>query len=237
MRPTRTMLPVEGSLRAGGGARGNAHMFRDRADAAARLARRLDHLRAQRPLVLAVPRGGVPIGRIVADALGGQLDLVLVHKLGAPENPEFAVGAVGEDGDVLLNDGGGGNRVPSEYIEREAEAQLDMLRRRRRRYSPVCPPLDPAGRTAIVVDDGAATGSTLLAGLRLVAAKRPARLVVALGVAPADTVARLGEIADEVICLEVPRLFFALGRYYRRFDPVSDDEVVAALGAHGEPQA
>jgi len=206
-------------------------MFRDRADAAARIAERLSHLRGTHPLVLAVPRGGVPMGAIVADALEGELDVVLVRKLGAPGNPEFAVGAIGEDGTVQLNEDVPPAALPPGYLERESDAQRETLRRRRRLYSPVHPPIDPAGRTVIVVDDGAATGSTLLAAVRVVRTRQPRRLVVALGVAPRDTLARLAEAADEVVSVETPRSFFAVGQFYRDFSPVSDNEVIEVLRA------
>lgn len=207
-------------------------MLSDRDDAAERLARRLDHLQGQEPLVLAVPRGGVPMGRVIADALGGDLDVVLVHKLGAPGNPEYAVGAIDEYGNVELRGGGSLDRDPR--LRAEVDEQLARLRERRRRYSPVRPPIDPAGRVVVLVDDGAATGATLMAAVRLVRAKRPARIVVALGVAPPDTAERLHEVADEVVCLETPRLFAAVGQFFERFDQVSDDEVVALLSAQDD---
>ena len=206
-------------------------MFRDRADAASRIAVRLAHLRGTRPLVLAVPRGGVPMGALVAEALDGDLDVVLVRKLGAPGNPEYAVGAVGEDGEIQLNEDVDPDDLPPGYLEREAAAQLDTLRRRRRLYSPVRPPLDPAGRTVIVVDDGVATGSTLLAALRAVRARGPSHLVAAVGVAPRDAASTLEAAADEVVCVETPRSFFAVGQFYRDFSPVEDDDVIAILRA------
>lgn len=204
-------------------------MLRDRGDAAERLARRLAHLCGEAPLVLAVPRGGVPMGRVIADALGGELDVVLVHKLGAPDHPEYAVGAIDEDGHVDLR--GGGSLDSDPRLRAEADEQLALLQRRRGRYSPVRPPLDPAARVVVIVDDGAATGATLMAAVRLVRAKGPARIVVALGVAPPETVERLHEVADEVVCLETPPTFAAVGQFFERFDQVSDDEVVALLSA------
>ncbi|MEX1082667.1 MAG: phosphoribosyltransferase family protein [Halofilum sp. (in: g-proteobacteria)] len=203
-------------------------MLRDREDAARQLAQRLAHLRGQAPLVLAVPRGGVPMGRIVADELGGELDVVLVHKLGAPGNPEYAIGAIDEDGAVELRSGKSLDADPA--LRAEAARQLERLRERRARYSPIRPPIDPADRTVIVVDDGAATGATLLAALRLVRAKAPARLVVAVGVAPSDTVARLEREVDEVVCLEAPVDFGAVGQFFQRFDQVEDEQVVELLG-------
>lgn len=204
-------------------------MFRNREDAANQLAERLSHLRGQSPLVLAVPRGGAPMGRIIADALGGELDVVLVHKLGAPGNPEFAIGAIDENGEAEQRSGQSLDADPS--LRAEADRQLERLRERRARYSPVRPPIDPAGRAVVVVDDGAATGATLLAALRLVRAKGPERLVVALGVAPSDTLERLETEADEVVCPLAPASFAAVGQFFRDFGQVEDDDVVALLDA------
>lgn len=202
-------------------------MLRDRDDAAERLARGLAHLQGEAPLVLAVPRGGVPMGRMIADALGGDLDVALVHKLGAPGNPEYAVGAIDEDGNVELRGGGSLDRDPR--LRAEADEQLARLQQRRKRYSPVRPPLDPAGRIVVIVDDGAATGATLQSAVRLVRTKGPARVVVALGVAPPETVEQLREVADEVVCLETPSMFAAVGQFFERFDQVEDEEVIALL--------
>ncbi|MDZ7829606.1 MAG: phosphoribosyltransferase family protein [Halofilum sp. (in: g-proteobacteria)] len=208
-------------------------MFRNRAEAAVRLAQELDHFRGANPLVLGVPRGGVPMARTIADALEGELDVVLVHKIGSPENPEFAIGAVSEDGTVeLRGDLGVGPRKP--WLEDEIERQLKTLRERRRTYSSARSPIDPAGRTVIVVDDGAATGATLMMALELLRKREPERLVVALAVAPPDTVERLEEIADEVVCLQVPRLFFAVGQYFHEFEQVTDDEVIQLLGGDSD---
>ena len=205
-------------------------MFRDRAEAADQLAQALAHHRGHDPLVLAVPRGGVPMGRIIADALGGELDIVLVRKIGAPGNPEYAIGAIGEDGTVDLRDDLVAH-ADEDWLEREAQRQLEALQARRRRYLPVQPPMDPAGRVVIVVDDGAATGATLTSALRIVRAREPAHLAVALGVAPPESVARLRDVADEVVCLDTPRAFHAVGQFYRNFRQVDDDEVIALLAA------
>lgn len=138
-------------------------MFRNRLDAAHRLATRLGHLAGRHPLVLAIPRGGVPMGRIIADTLGGELDVVLVRKIGAPGNPEYAIGAVSEDGSVHLEEAARGCREA--WLAREVECQRELIAERRRRYTPVRSPIDPAGRIVVVVDDGSATGATMAAAL------------------------------------------------------------------------
>ncbi|WP_300273558.1 phosphoribosyltransferase [Halomonas sp.] len=207
-------------------------MFRNRLDAAHRLATRLGQLAGRHPLVLAIPRGGVPMGRIIADTLGGELDVVLVRKIGAPGNPEYAIGAVSEDGSVHLEEAARGCREA--WLAREVECQRELIAERRRRYTPVRSPVDPAGRIVVVVDDGSATGATMAAALATLRQRGPARLVAALGVAPPDTLARLETLADEVVCGEVPERFGSVGRFFADFAQVSDDEVVALLASgHG----
>jgi putative phosphoribosyl transferase len=211
-------------------------MFQDREEAARRLAEALDRYRARptdtrerRPLVLAIPRGAVPMGAIIAESLGGELDVVLVHKLGAPGNPELAIGAVDETGRLYLNEEADALQVDESYLERERQAQLQRLRRRRALYTEAHPPIDPAGRIAIVVDDGLATGASMVAALRAVRAQRPAKLVAATAVAPAQTVEVINGLADEVVCLEVPVLFYAVGQFFARFPQVTDEKVIAVL--------
>lgn len=157
-------------------------MFRNRLDAAHRLATRLGHLAGRNPLVLAIPRGGVPMGRIIADTLGGELDVVLVRKIGAPGNPEYAIGAVSEDGSVHMEETA--REYSDDWIAREVGRQRELIEERRRRYTPVRSPVDPAGRIVVVVDDGSATGATMAAALATLRQRGPARLVAALGVAP-----------------------------------------------------
>ncbi|MFP4136727.1 MAG: phosphoribosyltransferase [Halomonas sp.] len=204
-------------------------MFRNRQDAAEHLAERLGHLADQHPLVLAIPRGGVPMGRVIADTLQGELDVVLVRKVGAPGNPECAIGAVSEDGSVHLEEEARGCR--EEWLAAEIARQRELIAERRRRYTPVRSPIDPKGRTVVVVDDGSATGATMAAALVTLRQRGPSRLVAALGGAPPDTVARLEALADAVVCGEVPEHFVAVGQFFADFDQVSDDEVVALLGA------
>ncbi|MDN5869808.1 MAG: phosphoribosyltransferase [Nitrococcus sp.] len=204
-------------------------MFKDRADAALQLAQRLRHLEGEHPLVLAIPRGAVPMARLIADALGGELDIVLVHKLGAPGNPEYAIGAVSADGSVAISEQGRA-LCSKDYIDREVGAQLRILRARYRRYSVVRPPIDPSGRLVIVVDDGVATGATMLAALQALRQREPRRLIAALGVAPPETLRRIEAQADAIACLAAPSPFFAVGQYFADFRQVSDDEVVELLG-------
>ena len=204
-------------------------MFANRTQAAHQLAQHLQAYEGENPLVLAIPRGALPMGKIIAEALGGELDVVLVHKLGAPGNPELAVGAVSEKGAVFTNANARALGVSREYIDREAEKQLQVLKERRERYTPDRGPIRPEGRTVIVVDDGVATGSTMVAALRTLREADPDRLIVAIAVAPADTVKDLREEADTVICLEVPHPFVAVGQAFVEFDPVTDDEAIAVL--------
>jgi len=207
-------------------------MFRDRLDAAEQLASRLSHLKGHDPLILAIPRGAVPMGRLIADALEGDLDVVLVRKIGAPGNPEYAIGAVSEDGSVVLEETA--KHFREQAVERETERQRELLEERRHRYTPVRAPIDPKGRSVVVVDDGSATGATMAAALSTLQSRGAATVIAAMGAAPPDTVRRLEELADEVICLESPRDFRAVGQFFADFGQVEDDEVVKLLGnEHG----
>jgi predicted phosphoribosyltransferase len=204
-------------------------MFDDRLHAARLLVQRLAAYRGTSPLVLAVPRGAVPMGEVIAEALDGELDVVLVHKLGYPGNPEYAIGAVSETGEVLLRPEAHWLDVDRRWIASEVERQRRELARRRTLFTPGRAAVEAAGRTVIVVDDGVATGATLLAALRLVRQDEPRRLVVAVGVAPPAAVLRLAEAADEVVCLEQPQHLMAVGEHFADFRQVGDAEVVAIL--------
>jgi putative phosphoribosyl transferase len=201
-------------------------MFRDRLDAAEQLAERLAHLKGYNLLVLAIPRGGVPMGRYLADALEGELDVVLVRKIRAPGSPEFAIGAVSEDGTMKLDEAA--SQFPREAVEREAEQQRKLLKQRRQRYSPIRPPIPPEDRVVVIVDDGSATGATMEAALKTLQG-RAARLVAAIGVASPSAVARLEAIADEVACLDAPQRFMAVGQFYADFGQVEEEEVMELL--------
>lgn len=202
--------------------------FENRTTAAQLLIPRLEKYRSRHPLVLAIPRGAVPMGKTIADALNGDLDVVLVRKLRAPQNPELAIGSIDETGAVYL-DPDTRDLWDESYLAAEKAAQLETLRRRRALYAPERSPLDAAGRVAIVLDDGIATGSTMIAALRAVRSRRPARLVAAAGVASKDTLRLIQQEADEVVCLETPGILFAIGHHFRDFSPVSDEDVVATL--------
>lgn len=203
--------------------------FPDRAAAARELAAQLSAYRGQHPLVLAIPRGAVPMGKILAEELDGELDVVLVRKLGAPGNPEFAIGSVDETGHVYIADHAHQLGISARYIEQEKTAQLETMRRRRAQYTPVRAPIDPRDRITIVVDDGVATGSTMIAALRAVRARQPKRLIAAMAVTPPDTLERLRREADDVVCLAAPTHFYAVGQFFADFPQVSDTEVIACL--------
>ena len=204
-------------------------MFRDRADAGARLGRALAAWRGKVPLVFAIPRGAVPMGKIIADALQGELDVVLTRKLAAPGNPEFAIGAVDETGWSFVADYAAQAGASPAYVEGEIAAEMAMMRKRRAEYTPVRPPLDPAGRVVIVVDDGLATGATMVAALHALRSRGPQRLICAVPVASIDALAKVKLFADEVVCLDAPALFHSVGQFYADFRQVDDREVVACL--------
>ncbi|MCE5181235.1 MAG: phosphoribosyltransferase [Betaproteobacteria bacterium] len=203
--------------------------FRDRDEAARRLVERLAAYKGKNPLVLAIPRGAVPMGRIVADALGGELDVVLVRKLRAPFSPEFAVGSVDEGGWTYVADYAAQSGANSEYLETEKRAQMATMRSRRAQYTPIRPPIDPAGRIVIVLDDGLATGATMISALHSLRAKNPQKLICAVPVSPPDTLEKIRQYADEVVCLETPEWFQAVGQFYMDFPQVEDEEVISIL--------
>jgi predicted phosphoribosyltransferase len=204
-------------------------MFDDRNDAARKLAVRLERYRGQNPLVLGIPRGAVPMACVVADALQGEVDVVLVRKLRAPGNPEFAVGAVEESGWAFIAPHARSAGADEAYLEREKQAQLELIRQRRAQYTAHRPRIDPAGRIVIVIDDGLATGSTMIAALHAIRGQHPARLICAVPVSPPDTLDEVCKHADETVCLEAPLNFYAVGQFYREFHQVEDSDVVAAL--------
>ena len=204
-------------------------LFRDRIEAGQKLAKALAAYRGRHPLVLAIPRGAVAMGAELARALDGELDVVLVRKLRSPWSPELAVGAVDESGwtyvaaHALMSGG------TPEHLAREKRLQMETLAKRRALYTPARAAVDAAGRVAIVVDDGIATGASMIAALHAVRAKKPARLVCAVPVAPEESLEQIRPYADEVVCLATPPDFQAVGQFYREFPQVEDEEVVALL--------
>jgi predicted phosphoribosyltransferase len=180
------------------------------------------------------------MGKIVADALHGELDVVLVRKLRAPQNPELAIGSIDETGTVYVDPDT--RELWSEaYLEEEVKVQWETLRRRRQMYEPTGSPIGAAGRVAIVLDDGIATGWTMIAALRAVRARHPLKLVAATGVASSEALSLIRLEADEVVCLETPAALYAIGYHFRDFSQVSDADVVATLRAarkrHGTADA
>lgn len=202
-------------------------IFEDRQDAGRALAERFSDY-AGRPdvIVLALPRGGVPVGAEVARALGAPLDVLVVRKLGLPGQEELAMGAIASGGVRVLNEEVVSlTGVPREVIDRVAEEEGRELERREAAYRGDRPPPDVAGRTVILVDDGIATGSTLRAAVEALRKQGPARIVVAVPTAPKAACEALGEVADEVICVTTPEPFFAISLSYRSFPQMSDEEV------------
>lgn len=201
-------------------------IFIDRLDAARKLAAALQSYRGANPLVLAIPRGAVPMGAALAEALEGELDVVLVHKLSSRWSPEYAIGAIDESGWSFVSD-------PSEadeaWLREEKARRMEGLRQRRVLYSPERPPIDPRGRVVIIVDDGLATGATMIAALHAVRAQAPQRLICAVPVGAPDSLQKVEPLADELVCLHAPRDFRAVGQFYSQFRQVEDEEVIACL--------
>ena len=208
--------------------------FRDRRDAGVQLAGALEKFRADRPVVVALPRGGVPVAAEIARALGAPLDLLIVRKIGVPQQPELAMGAVveGDPPFVLRNEeiiamAGVGEQA----FAAQRDSELAEIGRRRQRYLAQRPPVPISGRTVILVDDGIATGATIRVGIRALRARRPARIVVAVPVAAPDTLRLMRPEVDDLVCLEAHEALGAIGLYYADFRQVGDDEVVRALAA------
>ncbi len=214
--------------------------FKDRAEAGRLLADALVRLRLPPPVVvLALPRGGVPIGALIARALGAPLDLVLVRKIGVPFQRELALAAVvdGDPPDLVIDDEVQRDcGVGRDYIDAEMPKELREIERRRKAYLAGRAPLPVAGATAIVVDDGIATGTTMRAALKALRRRGPARLVLAVPVAPRETLDALAAEVDQVVCLYAPSPLYAIGAHYRDFHQVSDTEVIEALASVASPR-
>ena len=204
-------------------------MFTDRHAAGARLARALAKYRGQRPLVAAIPRGAVAIGSTIADALAGDLDVVFVRKLRTPGSDEVAAGAVDERGKVYVAGHALEAVADDAWLAREVALQMRTIRAQRAAYTPHRPPLDPRERVVIVVDDGLATGMTMMAGLRAVRARGAAWVVCALAVASPRGLERVRPFADDVVCLAAPEDFAGVSVFYDDFAPVADADVIRLL--------
>jgi len=205
--------------------------FRDRHEAGQLLAKELASLRGQKDvIVLGIPRGGVVVAYEVAKALQAPLDVYITRKIGAPYNPELAIGAVASDGTLVLDHtliqrmG-----VPDDYVQAETERQRKEIERRLAAYRGSRPEPDLKDKTVILVDDGVATGATILASLRALKQRKPAQLILAVPVGPADTISLLSQEADRVVCLYTPEVFWAVGAFYAVFDQTSDAEVIQLL--------
>lgn len=213
------MLPLDGRA-----------LYRDRVDAGARLAERLERFRSEHPVVLGIPRGGVPVAAEVAQRLGADLDVIVARKLGAPGHEEFAIGAVTADGGRFLDQGTvRALAIDEGYLQQITAREMAEARRREERFRGPHGPVELSGRTVILVDDGLATGATMRAAARAVRARGPGRLIVAVPVGSAEAVAALGAEVDEVICPALPEPFIAIGLHYGDFSQVEDAEVLDLL--------
>ncbi len=209
--------------------------FQDRIEAGQLLGRELAVLSGQGVVVLGIPRGGVIVARELARALDGDLDIILARKIGAPGNPEFAIGAVSEDGRVFVSEATLDWLRPSPaYVEREAERQRAEIARRIALYRSIRPKVPIEGRPAIVTDDGVATGATMQAALWAARQEHPSRLIAALPVGPEESLARLAQDADELVCLRAPDSFQAVGQVDSVFDPTDDAELLELLREEAE---
>lgn len=205
--------------------------FHDRTDAANKLAEKLQDYKGKNPLILAIPRGAVPMAKILTEKLGGSYDVVLVRKLRAPFQEELAIGAVDGAGWTYLASHAAAVGADADYIESEKRIQMETIKKRRAQYTPIRAPIDPAGRIVVVIDDGLATGASMIAALHSLRNSKPAKLICAIPVASAEALYKVAELADEVVCLEVPKNFQAVGQFYANFPQVGDDEVIALLNA------
>lgn len=216
----------------------SAEPFSGRIEAGQALARELQELHGQRAVVLGIPRGGVAVAQPICLALEADLDIVLSHKLGAPGNPELAIGAVCEDGKLFVHESiASGVGADDSYIEREKRHQLQRMAHRVEQYREILPKLSLAGRIAVVTDDGVATGATMQAALWAVRHEKPQKLIAALPVGPEETLTKLSEHADETICLRAPPFFSAISQFYFQFTQVEDEQLLEILEQESERRA
>ena len=209
-------------------------MFKDRLDAARQLSKALAKYHGQNPLVLAIPRGAVPMGAWMAQELNGQLDVVLVRKLRAPFDPEVAIGAVDETGLAYLSPYAATLGLDPQYVKDEIKLQMKTIKARRKQYSLTRAPVEVKGRVVIVVDDGLATGATMMSALKATREKKPRHLVCAIPVASPDALAKVKPLVDETVCLSAPKDFMAVAQFYRQFPQVDDEQVLVFLQASAQ---
>lgn len=207
-------------------------IFKDRVDAAKKLAQKLLWLKKENPIILAIPRGGAVTGDTISSILGCKLDIIVSKKVGSPDNPELAIGAVMHDGSYfpnieitrMLN-------VPESFIEEEIARQRKEIERRLIKFRGN-KEYDLSGKTVVIVDDGIATGATMFVAALWVKKQKPKKLIIAIPVGPQETIIKLNQIADEVVVLQSPHIFNAVGEFYQVFDQVSDDEVQEIMDKH-----
>ena len=202
-------------------------MFKDRVDAGQQLAATLRNYNLKDPIIYTIPRGGVVCAYEIARKLKAPLSLIITRKIGHPDNPEYAIGAVAEDGCIELT--AEGRAVDQTWLQHKIEAERREAERRQKAYLAGKPPLSATGKTAVIVDDGLATGLTMLVAIKEVRHMNPERIVVAVPVAAVDTVHRLSKDVDEIIALQTPPDFYSIGAHYESFLQVSDEEVVAII--------
>jgi predicted phosphoribosyltransferase len=205
-------------------------MFEDRTDAGLQLAQKLSHSKLENPLVLAIPRGGLPVASVVAKALNAPLDVVLTKKIGHPYQKEYAIGAVSLESEVLTDSVG----ISKQYISEEIENIRKKLKVRQDQYYKDSQPVKLKDKSVLIIDDGIATGNTVLATVELVKKQNPKKIIVAIPVAPPSAIRNLerNTNVDEVICLQTPENFRAVGQFYQKFFQVSDEEAIAILEDH-----
>ncbi len=211
-------------------------IFKNREEAGKLLAKTLKDYKERDVVVLAIPRGGVVVGYYIAEELGCPLDVIIPRKLGAPLQPELAIGAVAENGTTVLNeDLIYSMGIPQQYIQRKIREEVAEIRRRMSLYRSGREAITVKDKIVILVDDGLATGATMKAAIKYVKKLGPKAIVVAVPVAPPDVVRNLGQEVDKVICLSTPEPFFAIGQFYEEFEQVEDEEVIRLLSARREP--
>lgn len=211
-------------------------IFKNRASAAQQLAVCLSRYKGQQPLIMALPRGAVPMAKIIADELQGDLGVVLARKISLPAHEEYAIGAVSEHGFVYRNPDLDGYNIPEKVYRESISRQLKLMAERRKAYRLNQLNLSVEGRITILVDDGIATGSTVLAAIEELKALKPAKLIVAAPVAPSDTARKLEAKVDELIILDQPPHFHAVAQFYENFDEVTDQDVMQALWGSTMPE-